>query len=392
MSAPPVPTSSMVSCARCAARASIASALSRTPPSRRLIRPRSRRFPVRAPGSQRPVEQLDGIDAALHRCSVRRARRQWLAPSVVAGEALIDILVQPDGRLGGRARRRAVQHGPDDRAARWPGRVPRAPVDRSIRGPAARRARPSPASTCRWPKATDAPTTLAIAEIDDGGRRDLPVPHGRDVRRRACRSRRSTVRSRRGRGPSISARSVSSSNPMAEALAAGIAAVGVDTLVMLDPNCRPRRHPRPRGLPRPPRAHRATRRRRQGQHRRPRLSRAGPVACRGRRRRPRPRAVGRARDRRPAPGPHRHDRRCRPGPGPGGRGRRYGRCRRRVRRRLPRPLARARSRSRRSWPTPRPSATPSRSPSRSRSGPASDPAPIRRAAPSCPVRRRDATG
>ena len=28
---------------------------------------------------------------------------------------------------------------------------------------------------------TDAPTTLAVAELDDGGCRDLPVPHGRDV-------------------------------------------------------------------------------------------------------------------------------------------------------------------------------------------------------------------
>ena len=52
---------------------------------------------------------------------------------------------------------------------------------------------------------------------------------------------------------------------------------------MLDPNCRPRRHPRPRRPTSPAGAHPGARRRRQGQRRRPRLPRPGV----GRPRRPR---------------------------------------------------------------------------------------------------------
>ena len=67
MSAPPVPTSSNVSSARWAASASIAAALSLTPPNSLLIRPRSRRLPARASGSsQRSVEELDPIGETLH--------------------------------------------------------------------------------------------------------------------------------------------------------------------------------------------------------------------------------------------------------------------------------------------------------------------------------------
>ncbi len=79
-------------------------------------------------------------------------------------------------------------------------------------------------------------------------------------------------------------------------------------------------------------------RRRQGQRRRPRLSRAGPVACgcrRGHPRRAAPAVVLVTDGPRPVlivttAG-------VAPGPGPGGRGRRYGRCRRRVRRRVSSP-------------------------------------------------------
>ena len=129
---------------------------------------------------------------------------------------------------------------------------------------------------------TDAPTTLAIAEIDGAGAATYRF-HTAETSAPSCRSMRSSARWRHARGPSISARSGSSWNRSARRSPAEIA----------DGRRRDAGHarselpaagdPRPRGLSRPPRAYRATGRRRQGQHRRPRLPRAGSVACRGRR-------------------------------------------------------------------------------------------------------------
>lgn len=64
MSAPTVPTSSRVSSARPAARASMAAVLRTTPPSQRLIRRGSRRLPARDGIVEWAVEQLDGVGEA----------------------------------------------------------------------------------------------------------------------------------------------------------------------------------------------------------------------------------------------------------------------------------------------------------------------------------------
>ncbi len=226
----------------------------------------------------------------------------------------------------------------------------------------------STASTCRWPKATDAPTTLAIAELDEAGAATLPVPHGRDIRRRAVASRRSTgALAMRPRAVHLGTLGLVLEPDGVGAGAASRGSRRRTTLVMLDPNCRP-------AVIRDRAAYLARLERIVARADVVKVSaddlaylapdRLPAAAAAGH---PRPRSGGRARDRRPAPGPHRHDGRCRRGPGPGGRGRRHGRCRRRVRRRVPRPLDRARVRVARTLPTARPSATRSRSRSPSRS-------------------------
>ena len=65
---------------------------------------------------------------------------------------------------------------------------------------------------------------------------------------------------------------------MASALAAAVARLAEDTLLMVDPNCRPTRHRGPGCLPRPPDERPRPRRRRQGQCRRPGLHGAGSPA------------------------------------------------------------------------------------------------------------------
>ena len=76
MSAPPVPTSSRVSCVACAASASMASAL-RLDATEPAVDP-AQVAQVAAQGRrvvQRPVEQLGGVGAALHR--VQRTPRPY---------------------------------------------------------------------------------------------------------------------------------------------------------------------------------------------------------------------------------------------------------------------------------------------------------------------------
>ena len=142
---------------------------------------------------------------------------------VVAGEALIDLLVHPDGRLT------AVPGGGPFNTARTiarlggRGRVPRAACRRDRFGrTSAGGTRRTTASTCRWPATTDAPTTLAIAELDDDGRGDLPVPHRRDLGAAARDARRVEAALRdAGRGRSTSGTLGLVLDPMASALATG---------------------------------------------------------------------------------------------------------------------------------------------------------------------------
>src|SRR6187401_1361607 len=167
MSAPPVPTSSTVRESRCAASASMASALSRTPPSQRLIRRRSRRLPASVAGSS------SGPSRSSTASAWRSIAPAYVAGTmgrmiVVAGEALIDILVQPDGRLT------AVPGGGPFNTARTIGRLGgqvaflgRLSTDRF--GGILRDGLTESRVDLSLAEATDAPTTLAIAELDDAG-------------------------------------------------------------------------------------------------------------------------------------------------------------------------------------------------------------------------------
>ena len=103
---------------------------------------------------------------------------------VVAGEALIDLILQPDLRLT------AVAGGGPFNTARTIGRlggdvafVGRLSTDRF--GSMLRDALAADGVDLSLAAPTDAPTTLAVAELDDDRRRDLPIPHGRDVGARA---------------------------------------------------------------------------------------------------------------------------------------------------------------------------------------------------------------
>ena len=380
MSAPPVPTSSRVSsCAMGGQGVDRAARSAVTPPSQRLTRRRSRRLPTSAAGSSSGPSSSS--TASVRRSIAGRVRRARTIRTmiVVAGEALIDLLVRPDGPADGHARRRPVQHRADDRPARWRGRVPRLPVDRPVRRAAARR----PGRRRRRP-VDDRDDRRA----DDAGRRRPrrgrrgdatgSIPTGTSAPRLSPGAVRDALASH-ARGVPSSARSVSCWSRWPPRSRGAMPAVRRGTLVMLDPNCRPRRHHRPGGLPRPARRDRRPQRRRQGQRRRPRLPRAGRRA--GRRRARRSSIAGRrvvlvTDGRRPviAVMPDRRPR----DPRAGGRRRRHGRCRRRLRWRVPRPLDRARL-GRAALADTGGSSTRSGSPSRSRPSPAAAPGPTRRA-------------
>ena len=211
MSAPPVPTSSSVSCV--AVRGERVDRVCAQPhaaepavdPAQVAQVAGQRRRVV-----ERTVEKLDGIGAAVHRGSVRRARTMGRM-IVVAGEALIDLLVQPDGRVT------AVPGGGPFNTARTIGRLGgevaflgRLSTDRFggiLRdGLTESRGRPS----------LDRADRRADHAGDRRARRrrcrDVPVPHDRHIGGRpVARGRRGRPRDG-ARERSISGRSVSPSN------------------------------------------------------------------------------------------------------------------------------------------------------------------------------------
>ena len=186
---------------------------------------------------QRPVEKLDGIGEAVHRASVRRAGTMGRM-IVVAGEALIDILVQPDGRLT------AVPGGGPFNTARTIGRLGgqvaflgRLSNDRF--GGVLRDGLTESDVDLSLTEATDAPTTLAIAELDDDGAATYRF-HTTDTSAAALSPDAvEAALARRPRAVHLGTLGLAL-EPVADVLAAAIPAVGVETLVMLDPNCRPR--------------------------------------------------------------------------------------------------------------------------------------------------------
>jgi fructokinase len=157
---------------------------------------------------------------------------------VVAGEALIDILVQPDGRLT------AVPGGGPFNTARAIGRLGgqvaflgRLSNDRF--GGILRDGLAESGVDLSLAETTDAPTTLAIAELDDAGAASYRF-HTTDTSSAALSPDAvEAALARRPRAVHLGTLALVL-EPVADVLAAAIPAVGVETLVMLDPNCRPR--------------------------------------------------------------------------------------------------------------------------------------------------------
>jgi fructokinase len=156
---------------------------------------------------------------------------------VVAGEALIDLIVQPDGRLA------AVPGGGPFNTARTIARLGR-PVaflgclsdDRF--GRILREALAGDGVDLSFVEIVAAPTTLAIAELDEDGAASYRF-HTADTSAPALSGE--AVRAAIAANPR--ALHVGTLGlvlqPMAAALVAGVARVSGATFVMIDPNCRP---------------------------------------------------------------------------------------------------------------------------------------------------------
>jgi fructokinase len=157
---------------------------------------------------------------------------------VVAGEALIDLILHQDGHLT------AIPGGGPFNTARTVGRLGieaaflgRLSSDRF--GGMLAAVLENDGVDLRWATLTEAPTTLAVAELDAAGAAsyrfhlaETSAPTlGLDDVLVALRTEPRVVHVGT-LGLVI--------EPMASALASGIARAGPDTLVMVDPNCRPR--------------------------------------------------------------------------------------------------------------------------------------------------------
>lgn len=156
---------------------------------------------------------------------------------VVAGEALMDLILNPDGSLA------AVPGGGPFNTARTIARLGgavaflgRLSSDRF--GDVLREALMRDGVDVSLVGSTDAPTTLAVAELDERG---AATYHFHTAETSAPGLTLEAVRSAlAGRPAALHLGTLGLVlEPMASALAEGIAAVGDDTLVMLDPNCRP---------------------------------------------------------------------------------------------------------------------------------------------------------
>lgn len=156
---------------------------------------------------------------------------------VVAGEALIDLLVYPDGRLeatpGG---------GPFNTArsiARLGGSVSYLGCLSTDRfGMTLRDALASDGVDLSLAVGTDAPSTLAIAELDESGTATYRFHTAETSAPQVGAADVAAALASRPRALHLGTLGLVL-DPMATALAAGVATVPPETLVMLDPNCRP---------------------------------------------------------------------------------------------------------------------------------------------------------
>ena len=157
---------------------------------------------------------------------------------VVAGEALIDILVQPDGRLS------AVPGGGPFNTARTIGRLGeqvaflgRLSIDRF--GGDLRDSLDESGVDLSLVELTDAPTTLAIAEIDGAGTATYRFHTAETAAADLSLDAVERALATRPRAVHLGSLGLVLGS-VGDALAGEIPTIGLETLVMLDPNCRPR--------------------------------------------------------------------------------------------------------------------------------------------------------
>jgi fructokinase len=157
---------------------------------------------------------------------------------VVAGEALVDLIVHPDGRLA------AIPGGGPFNTARTIGRLGvdvaflgRLSTDRF--GGILSAALVADGVDLRWATLTEAPTTLAVAELDADGAASYRFHLAETSAPGLTLDDTLAVLRRVPRAIHVGTLGLVV-DPMASALAAGIGRTDPSTLVMVDPNCRPR--------------------------------------------------------------------------------------------------------------------------------------------------------
>ena len=156
---------------------------------------------------------------------------------VVAGEALIDLILGPDGRLD------AVPGGGPFNTARTIARLGgavaflgRLSTDRF--GGLLRDALTGDGVDLSFAATTDAPTTLAVAELDARGAATYRFHTAETSAPGLSRDAVLAVVATRPRALHVGSLGLVL-EPIASALAAGVAAADEETLVMVDANCRP---------------------------------------------------------------------------------------------------------------------------------------------------------
>jgi fructokinase len=157
---------------------------------------------------------------------------------VVAGEALIDLIVHPDGQLT------AIPGGGPFNTARTIGRLGvdvaflgRLSTDRF--GGILSEALASDGVDLRWATRTEAPTTLAVAELDSDGAASYRF-HLAETSAPGL-TLEDALTALRGKPRAIHVGTLGLVvEPMASALTAAVGRADRSTLVMVDPNCRPR--------------------------------------------------------------------------------------------------------------------------------------------------------
>jgi len=156
---------------------------------------------------------------------------------VVAGEALIDLLIHPDGRLvatpGGGPYNTARTIARLDSAVAYLGCLSSDRFGSTLRGALA-----ADGVDLSLAGTTDAPTTLAIAELDDRGAATYRFHTSETSAPQVGRDAVAAALATHPRAFHLGTLGLVL-EPMASALADGVAAVAPETLVMLDPNCRP---------------------------------------------------------------------------------------------------------------------------------------------------------